>query len=448
MGFLQICAGVVLLQLSKSSKDVPDAAVFQGDLDQVRTVAEQEEHESEPKADAIRGTAALIRSFSKVRQQNEKLEARRVQSEKLEPIGENEQVEWDGIRRRKTVLTPGQSPLPRSKTLHPPLGLTRFPDGDEDPAVRYSHPHAGLFPAIRSKAHTVFHPKPSEDNKLRSVSGRSSSYGSEISSTLDGSKMQLNEMSATRVPSGKSEDSDVATAPLVSGMPPALRSQYGEDTSYRSPRAPSIQFAEKSDGRSQSKGPTPPPHYIRQFSFQDLLPKSGSKSKATVQAPPRGDSLGVSQYQGSLHRPSTSSSAGSGRRSFFSLGRKGTGGSGGVVTEEERLGLVVAGRDSSSVQRGAGRSGGAGNAGDLGSQKIREERDEESDTGSVRQGYNDDFDDDERDDFYDGKGGSPSGSNDSSDGYEKIGRRDFGGYGGGGGAGAGGGRAKRAPAFM
>ncbi|EOD43372.1 hypothetical protein GTA08_BOTSDO12767 [Neofusicoccum parvum] len=43
MGFLVICSGVVLLQLSKSAKDVPDAAVFKGDLDQVRTVAEQEE---------------------------------------------------------------------------------------------------------------------------------------------------------------------------------------------------------------------------------------------------------------------------------------------------------------------------------------------------------------------------------------------------------------------
>jgi len=50
MGFLQICAGVVLLQLSKSAKNVPDAEVFRGDLDQVRTVAEQEEPESEPKA--------------------------------------------------------------------------------------------------------------------------------------------------------------------------------------------------------------------------------------------------------------------------------------------------------------------------------------------------------------------------------------------------------------
>ena len=53
MGFLQICAGVVLLQLSKSAKNVPDAEVFRGDLDQVRTVAEQEEPEYEPKAGMI-----------------------------------------------------------------------------------------------------------------------------------------------------------------------------------------------------------------------------------------------------------------------------------------------------------------------------------------------------------------------------------------------------------
>ena len=66
MGFLQICAGVILLQLSKSAKDVPDAAVFKGDLDQVREVAEQEQPETEPKADAIRGTAAIIRAVLKI----------------------------------------------------------------------------------------------------------------------------------------------------------------------------------------------------------------------------------------------------------------------------------------------------------------------------------------------------------------------------------------------
>ncbi len=64
MGFFQICAGVVLLQMSKSAKDVPDAAVFKGDLNQVREIAEVEQPETEPKADAIRGAAAIIRRFS------------------------------------------------------------------------------------------------------------------------------------------------------------------------------------------------------------------------------------------------------------------------------------------------------------------------------------------------------------------------------------------------
>ena len=139
MGFLQICAGVILLQLSKSAKDVPDTAVLNSDLDQIRTVGEQEQPESEPKADAIRGTAALIRRLSQSRQKMEADEARRVYEDKLrdqmEPISENEQVEWDGLRRRKTVLGP-QGSISRRKTLHPPLGLTRFSDLDGDAESR------------------------------------------------------------------------------------------------------------------------------------------------------------------------------------------------------------------------------------------------------------------------------------------------------------------------
>ena len=93
LGFLVICCGVILLQLSKSAKDVPDTEVFKGDLDQVRTVAEQEQPESEPKADAIRGTAAIIRRLSNSRQKIEAEEARRVHEDKLkaqmEPLGED-----------------------------------------------------------------------------------------------------------------------------------------------------------------------------------------------------------------------------------------------------------------------------------------------------------------------------------------------------------------------
>lgn len=147
LGFLQICAGVVLLQLSKSAKDVPDTAVLNSDLDQIRTVGEQEQPESEPKADAIRGTAALLRRFSQSRQKWEVEEARRVYEDKLrdqmEPIAENERVEWDGLRRRKTVLGPQRS-LSRRGTLHPPLGLTRFPNLDGDVEVPVGPPPSDI----------------------------------------------------------------------------------------------------------------------------------------------------------------------------------------------------------------------------------------------------------------------------------------------------------------
>ncbi|KAI4127925.1 MAG: hypothetical protein LQ347_004395, partial [Umbilicaria vellea] len=175
MGFLQICAGVILLQLSKSAKDVPDAAVFAGDLDQVRTVAEQEQPESEPKADAIRGTAAIIRRISMSRQKMEVAEAKKVHEDRMkdqmEPIGENEQVEWDGLRRRKTVLGPGGSgTIIRRKTLHPPLGLTHIPtddnndhdaddgDGDIRPTSGHSTFHGGFLDSVRRRAHSTLLP--------------------------------------------------------------------------------------------------------------------------------------------------------------------------------------------------------------------------------------------------------------------------------------------------
>ncbi|KAB8255912.1 magnesium transporter NIPA-domain-containing protein [Aspergillus pseudonomiae] len=148
MGFLQICAGVVLLQLSKSAKDVPDSAVFKGDLDQIREVATQEEPETEPKADSIRGTAAIIRRISTPRRTMEAEEARRYlrerQEDKLRPPAENEIIEWDGLRRRKTVLGEGPTMTrsatrtPSVKRPLPPLGMSRFPDESERPNTRQS----------------------------------------------------------------------------------------------------------------------------------------------------------------------------------------------------------------------------------------------------------------------------------------------------------------------
>lgn len=145
LGFLQICCGVILLQLSKSAKNVPDTEIFTGDLDQVHTIAEQEEPESEPKADAIRGAVSIVRRFSVARQQAEAEELKRIMREKEEdrmhPPGS--QVEWDGVRRRVSFnrdvevgqTTSGgrrRSNTTRSHRRHAPLGLTRIPDEDED----------------------------------------------------------------------------------------------------------------------------------------------------------------------------------------------------------------------------------------------------------------------------------------------------------------------------
>ena len=156
LGFLQICTGVVLLQMSKSAKDVPDAAVFKGDLDQVREIAEQEQPESEPKADAIRGTAAIVRRISQARMKMEQEEAHRLHEEKekdrLEPVGENEIVEWDGLRRRKTIIGDGPTTIVRRKTLHPPLGMSHFPEFDDDEAPPGSRDTMNFFETMRSRA--------------------------------------------------------------------------------------------------------------------------------------------------------------------------------------------------------------------------------------------------------------------------------------------------------
>ncbi|KAG5928411.1 hypothetical protein E4U42_000707 [Claviceps africana] len=151
MGFLTICSGVVLLQLSKSAKDVPDAAVFTGDLDQIQTIGEQEQPETEPKADAIRGTAAIVRRISKTRLKMEADELKRLHEEKkaenMAPITEDgtAEYEWDGLRRRRTMAagmraraaTSPTQPTPSIRvvgtptTPHPPLGMSRFPTEDE-----------------------------------------------------------------------------------------------------------------------------------------------------------------------------------------------------------------------------------------------------------------------------------------------------------------------------
>jgi drug/metabolite transporter (DMT)-like permease len=246
MGFMQICSGVVLLQLSKSAKDVPDAAVFKGDLDQVRTVAEQEEPEYEPRADAIRGGSAILRSLSTVRSQKELQEAWKIKEEHMQSIGEGEQVEFDGLRRRKTVVGDPNRPPTRSATVvravHPPLGMSHFPGDDSDDDNSSFHP--GFFERLRSRG--------------KSTSSRTSSHA-------------VGMTPLPPVPSDGASDH-------VDDMSNKEMYGYGmqEDTSYK-PHDAHIQFADLPD--EHHLPPRPPPHMAkRQFSFQNVFHRNRSES--------------------------------------------------------------------------------------------------------------------------------------------------------------------------
>jgi drug/metabolite transporter (DMT)-like permease len=298
MGFLQICSGVVLLQLSKSAKDVPDSAVFKGDLDQVRTVAEMEEPEYEPRADTLRGGAAILRSLSKARSYKELAEAKKIQEEHMEPIGEGEQVEFDGLRRRKTVLDPSRPPTRSAtvvRTIHPPLGMSQFPTDDSDDDNDSFHP--GFFQRLRSRG--------------KSTSSRGSSHAPGTSG------MGMQTLPSIPQADGASDrESDAGSY---------KQTMMTQDTSYK-PLDTHIQFASLPDpprhghGRQDSSDslapPRPPAHIAkRQFSFQNVF---------------------------SRNRPDSTGEASSSRRPASRHSRKSSreGKAAATATEEERLGLV------------------------------------------------------------------------------------------------------------
>ena len=327
LGFLQICAGVVLLQLSKSAKDVPDAAVFKGDLDQVRTVAEQEEPESEPKADAIRGAAAIIRRLSQSRQKTEVAEAKKVHEmrmkDQMEPIGENEQVEWDGLRRRKTVIDPTAKDLQRRKTLHPPLGMAHFPEEDGLGEDRPSSSdvfgsggmNSGFFNSFRRHA----------SSKFAARRNKSLSTGTPATSVSPG---QDDTPPTAQVLGAMEMDH-------VYGLPPSLRgaddandkTPFDSSTEYTGAGGKPIAWADSVETRpTSSKGslapPAPPPHSTRrQFSFTNPF----NRHKHDASPDPSTES----------HRPT----------SRLGLGSRGSSKEHTIpgiktATEEERLGLV------------------------------------------------------------------------------------------------------------
>lgn len=325
VGFLVICSGVVLLQLAKSSKDVPDTAVFSGDLDQVRTIAEQEEKESEPRADTIRGGAAIVRAISKRRTARQAEEVKHMHDEIMQPIREDEVVEWDGLRRRKTVLTPGQPSIRRMKTVHPPLGhsVASFPDDDASTInTQEDDVHPGFFPFGRRSTRKT----------ARTASTTSTSQNTVHMSNL-----------ADRKGSAGSRHRD---DPHVYGLPAGLRKEVDgsnddmdEDTSYHrditdatSYGGEHVHFSPSVDHRPHSRGsahpPRPPPHVSgreakRQFSFHNIFrPKS---SASTEELPPH-----VLRAPNLLYHPHN-------RADDYSYS---SAKAGGAVSEEERLGLV------------------------------------------------------------------------------------------------------------
>ncbi|KAI9808649.1 MAG: hypothetical protein M1825_003800 [Sarcosagium campestre] len=292
MGFLQICTGVVLLQLSKSAKDVPDTAVFKGDLDQVRTVAEQEEPESEPKADAIRGAAALIRRISVSRQKREEEEFNRYHEERLkdlEPIGEDEVFEWDGLRRRRTTIAGSPHPggLARTKTLHPPLGLTHFPDEDEERVERSSSDGAvdreGVFGTIRRKARSAFSPHHGHDFDGSAPDADGATHPVRMTSI----SMPPRYEDSTIQRSGSHDGAQDAAH--VYGLPASLQRPRDRNTSRSSSRVSPGQGTpirlvhddgEAGLSRSHLAPKTPPHSAKRTFSFQNLFHRRGDDQKS------------------------------------------------------------------------------------------------------------------------------------------------------------------------
>lgn len=341
MGFLTICSGVVLLQLSKSAKDVPDAALFAGNLDQIQTIAEQEQPETEPKADAIRGAAAIVRRFSTARQKMEYEEMRRLREEKmreeLDPVSEDGQMyEWDGLRRRRTTISsvhrsrPMTSPAPFTplpETPHPPLGMSYFPTEEEMTANgRPTSPGAlsSIVGTIRSRARSVLAPNYPEMPINRQDFGK-------IQSPLH--PVQLTEIS---VPGGQKGDEHPNMYGGGYGLPSGKTAYDGSGASMSSSQR-RIQFggdnrqaSQGSDSSSQLPPPTPPPHGARrQFSFQNVFRRHQQHAHG-VDALNEGDAP-------RHHRP-----PGITPRGYSSPQVKGS-------TEEERLGLVTGDSESHSM---------------------------------------------------------------------------------------------------
>ncbi|KAJ5964689.1 Magnesium transporter NIPA [Penicillium vulpinum] len=285
IGFFQICAGVVLLQLSKSAKDVPDAAIFKGDLDQIREVAAVEEPESEPKADSIRGAASIIRRISTARRTMESDEARRFFHDKHEDTlkvpGENEIIEWDGLRRRKTVIGEGPTmsrPItprtPSVKQQHPPWGMSRLPTDEHEEDHRPNTKQSGhsFMDNIRSRASSVLHP--SQWKAINTEEERNTDANTQSMGMADMAHQSGN------------ADTGYHGAGMTGGLEAPLH-----PNSPRSDTPRSISWA---DEKPESLAPEPLPNTTRrQFSFNNMMGRTKADSVSSVKPTPGSPTRGI-----------------------------------------------------------------------------------------------------------------------------------------------------------
>ena len=300
----------------------------------MREVAEQEQPETEPKADAIRGTAAIIRRLSVSRQKMEQEEARRLREDKmkdqLEPLRENEVVEWDGLRRRKTIIGNAEFGGPvRRKTIHPPLGMSRFPEQaqneDAEREVRESH---GFFEGLRDRAQSVLHPHQPRNT--------TSDYGDPRSPVhpmpLTEINVQGSQAETPILPYGPGSFEEAQEH--IYGLPPGLQGRRNQPGAH-SPRSkplpnhPQDQSPAIGGTNKDSLAPERPEHSTRrQFSFTNVF----HRHPKTPDRPSSSD-----QNQSSAARPTSRMGLGSRSASSTSHEQKRAM---KTATEEERLGLV------------------------------------------------------------------------------------------------------------
>lgn len=344
LGFLTICSGVVLLQLSKSAKDVPDAAVFAGDLNQIHVIAEQEQSETEPKADAIRGAAAIVRRFSTAREKMEVDELKRLrlekETERLQSVSEEgvPEFEWDGLRRRRTTMgshngrsmTSSMGPpgtpfaVPTTNSPHPPLGMSRFMT-DEELAEADRPFSAGLtraFGTIRSRASSVLPGHP--DYRSSSVDHTNMDLTNASQNTFTGCKtqspmhpVQLTEIAVPAQHTGGSGSQSSSVWGIPSGQ-----TGYDPGASTRH-----IQFGgETRHIPVSSLAPTPPPHgphgqqtAKRQFSFQNVFKKSREHHDSTEDRPMSAKSTGRPVSSRGYSAPHVKAASGMSSSAYFVL---------------------------------------------------------------------------------------------------------------------------------